>query len=60
MDGIVTPARRGALERVVAAAENDADAWRAVVASAESDGTKKRAMLREEVLARAAEEGGRG
>ena len=54
------PARRGALERVVAAAENDADAWRAVVASAESDGTKKRAMLREEVLARAAEEGGRG
>ena len=54
------PARRGALERVVAAAEFDADAWRAVVASAESDGTKKRAMLREEVLARAAEEGGRG
>ena len=54
------PARRGALERVVAAAENDADAWRAVVASAESDGTKKRAGLREEGCARAAEEGGRG
>ena len=55
------PARRAALERVVAAAGNDADAWRAVVASAESDGTKKRAALREEVLARAAAEvNGRG
>ena len=41
VDGIVTPARAAARSNASSPPrENDADAWRAVVASAESDGTK--------------------
>ena len=59
VDGIVTPrARRGALERVVAAAENDADACARRRRVGRVGRDEKRAMLREEVLARAADEGG--